>query len=333
MKKENYGFLRMRGGGKMLFFHTNNITIEGRPMFLRREESLSEAVPVGQEVEFSLPQALVDLRDDDFARIKQKPAAQNVVMLQREEVPADSELRIEGTVSREVRGSKRNRHEGYGGVIKYIPSGGEGGDEVTAETGGQGEASGGDGVDGAEVEVTAASKFIEFEGSDLHADCPVLRVGDKVNFLLKQNSLAVGPRKRAHDVLIVRPTISSGLMIASDLEVPVPLAGGGSQEPEVRGWSASCQEPQGGGRGLASSRSWTQRSSSSFTWTRCAQRAWRPYAWAQRSPFSWLMTLAPGKNVPNASKSCPRAPYLLRTSAAASPGLLCVRPQRPGAKR
>ena len=54
MKKENYGFLRMRGGGKMLFFHTNNITIEGRPMFLRREESLSEAVPVGQEVEFWL---------------------------------------------------------------------------------------------------------------------------------------------------------------------------------------------------------------------------------------------------------------------------------------
>lgn len=246
MKKENYGFLRMRGGGKMLFFHTNNITIEGRPMFLRREESLSEAVPVGQEVEFSLPQALVDLRDDDFARIKQKPAAQNVVMLQREEVPADSELRIEGTVSREVRGSKRNRHEGYGGVIKYIPSGGEGGDEVTAETGGQGEASGGDGVDGAEVEVTAASKFIEFEGSDLHADCPVLRVGDKVNFLLKQNSLAVGPRKRAHDVLIVRPTISSGLMIASDLEVPVPLAGGGESRARSQGVVCKLSGTAGG---------------------------------------------------------------------------------------
>ncbi len=210
----------------MLFVHINEIMVEGRSLVLQPGESLSDAVPVGQPVEFSLAQALVDLRDADFARLKQKPAAQNVVMLRLEDIPADSALRIEGTVTRIIQGVKRNRHEGYGGVIKYIQSGTEGEGEDTTETGGQGEASGVDGVDGTKVEGAAAAKFVGFEGSDLDGNCPVVKVGDQVSFVLKNSSLATDPPKRAHGVLLVKPASSSG---------PVPPTGGGESKTRTQG--------------------------------------------------------------------------------------------------
>ena len=134
--KWNYGFLRLVGGPKMLFVHSNEIKVEGRSLVLRPGEGLPDAVQVGQRVELSLSQALVDLPPADFANLKERPAAQNVVMLPREHGGDHAEsARIQGTVTRQLQGVKRNRYEGYGGVIKYFPS----------DPGSQGEASGGDG--------------------------------------------------------------------------------------------------------------------------------------------------------------------------------------------
>ena len=250
--KWNYGFLRLVGGPKMLFVHSNEIKVEGRSLVLRPGEGLPDAVQVGQRVELSLSQALVDLPPADFANLKERPAAQNVVMLPREHGGDHAEsARIQGTVTRQLQGVKRNRYEGYGGVIKYFPS----------DPGSQGEASGGDGGGAAEVEgaaPAAAAQFIGFDAADFDdgdaafkmtgpgdfepgkaAHTP--RVGQLVSFVLE-----AGPPQRARFiqcVFVADPSVKDALEETGLPEyagqstgaAPAPPAGGGESQGRSQG--------------------------------------------------------------------------------------------------
>ena len=250
--KWNYGFLRLVGGPKMLFVHSNEIKVEGRSLVLRPGEGLPDAVQVGQRVELSLSQALVDLPPADFTNLKERPAAQNVVMLPREHGGDHAEsARIQGTVTRQLQGVKRNRYEGYGGVIKYFPS----------DPGLQGEASGGDGGGAAEVEgaaPAAAAQFIGFDAADFDdgdaafkmtgpgdfepgkaAHTP--RVGQLVSFVLE-----AGPPQRARFiqcVFVADPSVKDALEETGLPEyagqstgaAPAPPAGGGESQGRSQG--------------------------------------------------------------------------------------------------
>ena len=225
--KTGYGFLRMRGGPKAFFIHGNQVLLE-RDRHLEETDdfsgrrhhaaSVDEVMQVGNEVEFSVPQVLVDLNNEDFARLSQKPAALSVVLLAKESVPVEDPRRVEGVVSKVLQCGKRNILEAYGGCIKYVPDDSEG-DVAGAETqeegqeegegegAGEGEGKGGRmGEDAAvgskekEVDgnVTSRELEISFEGSDL---CDVsgarLDVGSCVSFVLQKDS------KWAHGVLLV----------------------------------------------------------------------------------------------------------------------------------
>ena len=257
--KWNYGFLRLVGGPKMLFVHSNEIKVEGRSLVLRPGEGLPDAVQVGQRVELSLSQALVDLPPADFANLKERPAAQNVVMLPREHGGDHAEsARIQGTVTRQLQGVKRNRYEGYGGVIKYFPS----------DPGSQGEASSGDGGGAAEVEgaaPAAAAQFIGFDAADFddgdaafEMTGPVRhilmsgdfelgkaghtpRVGQLVSFVLE-----AGPPQRARFIQCVSvadPSVKDALEETGLPEyagqstgaAPAPPAGGGESQGRSQG--------------------------------------------------------------------------------------------------